>query len=161
MTKPFEALDQALDIVQLEAEIVEIKEAKGKAIVVRDKEEDKERDYQLVRGELQSLIIKGQSLIDGVMDVAEQSQHPRAYEVAINSVKNVAEIAEKLMDLHKKMNEITTEETKIAQTNNVQNNVFIAGTTDEIMRMLKETKEASTLLHLTSQVDYHKQVVQR
>ena len=144
MTKPFEALDQALDIVPLEAEIVEIKEAKGKAIVVRDKEEDKERDYQLVRGELQSLIIKGQSLIDGVMDVAEQSQHPRAYEVAINSVKNVAEIAEKLMDLHKKMNEITTEETKIAQTNNVQNNVFIAGTTDEIMRMLKETKEAST-----------------
>jgi hypothetical protein len=144
MTKPFEALDQALDIVPLEAEIVEIKEAKGRAIVVRDKEEDKERDYQLVRGELQSLIIKGQSLIDGVMDVAEQSQHPRAYEVAINSVKNVAEIAEKLMDLHKKMNEITTEETKIAQTNNVQNNVFIAGTTDEIMRMLKETKEAST-----------------
>ena len=77
------------------------------------------------------------------MDVAEQSQHPRAYEVAINSVKNVAEIAEKLMDLHKKMNEITTEETKISQTN-VQNNVFVAGTTDEIMKMLKEANPPKT-----------------
>lgn len=143
MTKPFEALDQALDIVPLEAEIVEIKEAKGRAIVVRDKEEDKERDYQAIRTELYSLIQKGQTLIDGVMDVAEQSQHPRAYEVAINSVKNVADIAEKLMDLHKKLNDVTVEETKISQTN-VQNNVFVAGTTDEIMKMLKEANPPKT-----------------
>jgi hypothetical protein len=143
MTKPFEALDQALDIVPLEAEMVEIKEAKGRAIVVRDKEEDKERDYQAIRTELYSLIQKGQTLIDGVMDVAEQSQHPRAYEVAINSVKNVADIAEKLMDLHKKLNDVTVEETKISQTN-VQNNVFVAGTTDEIMKMLKEANPPKT-----------------
>lgn len=141
MTKPFEVLDQTLDITPLEPEIVEIQEAKSRAIVVRDKEEDKESDYQAIRTELYSLIQKGQTLIDGVMDVAEQSQHPRAYEVAINSVKNVAEIAEKLMDLHKKLNDVTVEETKISQTN-VQNNVFMAGTTDEIMRMLKEANSS-------------------
>lgn len=139
MTKPFEALDRTLDIVPLEAEIVEIKEAKTRAIVVRDKEDDKESDYQHIRTELYSLIQKGQTLIDGVMNVAEQSQHPRAYEVAINSVKNVAEIAEKLMDLHKKLNDVTVEETKISQTN-VQNNVFIAGTTSEIMKMVQDAK---------------------
>lgn len=143
MTKPFEALDRTLDIVPLEAEIVEIKEAKTRAIVVRDKEDDKESDYQAIRLELYSLIQKGQTLIDGVMDVAEQSQHPRAYEVAINSVKNVAEIAEKLMDLHKKLNDVTVEETKISQTN-VQNNVFIAGTTSEIMKMVQDAKNAET-----------------
>ncbi|AEC52979.1 DNA terminase [Synechococcus phage S-CRM01] len=135
--KPFESLDQALDITPMEQELGELKKATSSSIAVRDKEEDKERDYQHIRNELYSLIEKGQTLIDGVMDVAEQSQHPRAYEVAINSVKNVSEIAEKLMDLHKKLNDVSTEETKISQTN-VQNNVFVAGTTSEIMKMLKD-----------------------
>lgn len=139
MAKPFEALDKTLDIVPMEAEIVEIQEAKSRAIVVRDKEDDKESDYQHIRTELYALIQKGQTLIDGVMDVAEQSQHPRAYEVAGNTIKNVADIAEKLMDLHKKLNDVTNEETKISQTN-VQNNMFIAGTTSEIMKLLKDAQ---------------------
>lgn len=141
MTTPFETLDQTLDITPIEPEIVEIEQGRSMSIVIADKEEDKEKDYQKIRTELYSLIQKGQTLIDGVMDVAEQSQHPRAYEVAINSVKNVADIAEKLMDLHKKLNDVTVEETKISQTN-VQNNVFVAGTTSEIMKMLKDANNS-------------------
>lgn len=142
MSTPFDALDKTLDIVPLEPEIVEIEETKAeiKTIAVADKEQDKEKDYQHIRTELYALIQKGQTLIDGAMDVAEQSQHPRAYEVAINSVKNVSEIAEKLMDLHKKLNDVTNEDTNVSQTN-VQNNVFIAGTTSEIMKMIKEANQ--------------------
>lgn len=137
--KPFESLDATLDITPIEEEHVELKKSIPTSIVVRDKEEDKERDYQHIRNEYYSLLQKGQTLIDGAMDVAEQSQHPRAYEVAGNNLKTVAEIMEKMMDLHRKFNEVTTEETKVSQTN-VQNNVFVAGTTSEVMKMLKEVQ---------------------
>ena len=137
--KPFSNLDQTFDITPIEEEHVELKKSIPTSIVIRDKEEDKERDYQHIRNEYYSLLQKGQTLIDGAMDVAEQSHHPRAYEVAGNNLKTVAEIMEKLMDLHRKFNEVTTEDTKISQTN-VQNNVFVAGTTSEIMKLLKDVK---------------------
>lgn len=135
--KPFESLDAVLDIVPLEEEHAKLVKSIPTSITVRDKEEDRERDYQHVRNQFYELLQKGQTLIDGAMDVAEQSQHPRAYEVAGNNIKAAAEIAEKLMDLHKKFNEVATEETKVSN-NTVQNNVFISGSTAEIMKMLKD-----------------------
>lgn len=137
--KPFEVLDETFDIVPAEsvdAEIVTTSE-KEKA----PKNIDKDKDYEIVRSNLHSLIMKGQQIVDEVMDVAAQSQHPRAYEVAINSVKNVSEVADKLIDLHKKIQDLSTEEVKITQ-NNSQTNVFVAGTTAEIMKMLKDSKSS-------------------
>lgn len=139
--KPFEALDKTLDIVPLETEVVELETTSSNSIKPTDKTEDREKDYQAVRLELYSLIQKGQNLIDGAIEVAEQSQHPRAYEVASTSIKNVADIAEKLMDLHKKLNDVTNEETNISQTN-VQNNVFVTGTTSEVMKMLRDANNS-------------------
>ena len=73
------------------------------------------------------------------MEVAQQSDHPRAYEVAFNGAKSAAEVVEKIGDLHKKMADLNNEETKVQQTN-TQNNIYMAGTTAELMKLLKENK---------------------
>ena len=101
---------------------------------------DIETDYKYARGELYELIQKGQVAIEELLDVARSSNHPRAYEVAFQGIKNVADITDKLSDLHKKMNDLEKEDPKpVASGPNVQNNMFV-GSTAELMKMLKENK---------------------
>ena len=64
------------------------------------------KDYEYSRGQFYSLIEKGQEAVDGILDVAQQSDSPRAYEVAGNLIKNVGDTADKLMDLQKKLDEL-------------------------------------------------------
>ena len=64
------------------------------------------KDYEYTRGNLYSLIEKGQEAVDGILDLAQQSDSPRAYEVAGNMIKNVADTTDKLMDLQKKLQEV-------------------------------------------------------
>ena len=78
---------------------------------------------------------KGQEAINGILDVAQNSDHPRAYEVAGNLIKNVADITDKLVDLQGKMKDINQE--KKQTTNNVTNAMFV-GSTSELQKMLKE-----------------------
>ena len=73
------------------------------------------------------------------MEVAQQSEHPRAYEVVFNGAKHTADIVDKLADLHKKMNDLDKEDPKPAAATQVQNNMFV-GSTSELMKMLKENK---------------------
>ena len=132
----FESLDNAFGITP--AEVVKPIKKERPKIVISDKKEDAEKDYQYARGELYSLIEKMGEAVNGALDVAQESDHPRAYEVALNGAKNAAEVVEKLQDLHKKMKEVEVEEVKVAQ-NNTQNNIYMTGSTADLMKMIKES----------------------
>jgi TATA-box binding protein (TBP) (component of TFIID and TFIIIB) len=135
--KPFESLDQTFDVAA--SELIKAKK-EAKPIKVSDKSEDKEKDYDYARGQLYNIVERMQEALEGAMEVAQQSDHPRAYEVCVNGAKSAAEVVEKIGDLHKKMADLNTEETKVTQ-NNVQNNVFMNGTTADLMKMLKNAND--------------------
>ena len=98
---------------------------------------DIETDYKYARGELYELIQKGQVAIEELLDVARSSNHPRAYEVAFQGIKNVADITDKLSDLQKKMKDLGQEEKKGPTT---VNNTMFVGSTADLAKMLKQAK---------------------
>jgi hypothetical protein len=130
----FDSLDNTFDIVP-SGEVRPVK--KQKPLIISDKSEDKEKDYQYARAQLYDIVEKMQESLDGAMEVAQQSDHPRAYEVVFNGAKNASDVVDKLADLHKKMADVEKEETK-AQVNQTQNNIYMAGTTAELMKLIKE-----------------------
>ena len=97
--------------------------------------QDVKQDYEVSRAQLHNLVMKGQEAVDGILDVARSSDHPRAYEVAGQLIKNVGDVADKLIDLQKKMKELDDESTKV--TNNTTNALFV-GSTAELQKMLKD-----------------------
>ena len=143
MKNEFDAIDNALEV---SAEIIpkepvkkptrtSIKPSKGDAPEIQ-------RDYEYSRAQLYSLIEKGQEAVDGILDVADQSQSARSYEVAGQLIKHVADTADKLMDLQKKVKDIEEVDTK-ANTTNVTNNALFVGSTAELQKMLKQTMKDS------------------
>ena len=102
---------------------------------VKSKEDDQEKDYEYTRGELYSLIDQGQEAVRGALEVAQESGHPRAYEVAVAAMKHVADMTEKLQDLHKKMKDLDEEQ---KGPKNVTNNAMFVGSTTELQKMLKQ-----------------------
>ena len=100
------------------------------------KKDDVDKDYKYTRGQLYSLIEKGQEAINGIMEVAGESASPRAYEVAGQLIKSVADTTDKLMDLQKKVKEVEEDTNKT--TNNVTNNALFVGSTSELSKMLKQ-----------------------
>ena len=97
--------------------------------------DDQQKDYEYTRGELYSLIDQGQEAVRGALEVAQESGHPRAYEVAVAAMKHVADMTDKLADLHKKMKDLDAE-TK--GPSKVTNNAMFVGSTAELQKMLKE-----------------------
>ena len=134
MAKPFDALDNTFDITPSEPKAIK----KVKPDIEISKGDDREKDYAYARSQLYNIVEKMQESLSDAMDVAQQSEHPRAYEVVFNGAKNAADVVDKLADLHKKMNDLEKEEPKV-QAQNVQNNMFV-GSTAELMKMLKENK---------------------
>ena len=108
------------------------------AIVKADevtKVDEIKKDYDYTRGNLYSLIEKGQEAINGIMEVAGETASPRAYEVAGQLIKSVADTTDKLMDLQKKVKDVNEDAPK---TNNVTNNALFVGSTSELSKMLKK-----------------------
>ena len=99
-------------------------------------ENDITKDYDYTRANLYSLIEKGQETLNGIMELAGDSASPRAFEVAGQIIKSVADTTDKLMDLQKKVKEV--EEEKSKTTNNVTNNALFVGSTSELSKMLKQ-----------------------
>jgi len=97
-----------------------------------------EADYQYSRNELYKLIQKGQKAIDGIIDVASSSDHPRAYEVAFQGMKHVSDMTDKLIDLQKKMKAI--EEDVPQRGPSTINNTMFVGSTAELQKFLKQSK---------------------
>ena len=128
----YESIDKALNIS--ETDIVPVKkESPKKDDIVKINEIEK--DYEYTRANLYSIIEKGQEAINGIMEVAGESASPRAYEVAGQLIKSVADTTDKLMDLQKKIKDVNEDSPK---TNNVTNNALFVGSTSELSKMLKK-----------------------
>ena len=134
----FDSLDETFDITP--AEVVE-KPVKAKPAPVTNKGEDREKDYQYSRAQLYNLVEKMQESLDGAMEVAQESSHPRAFEVVFAGAKHAADVVDKINDLHKKMKDIEIEEVKVQQHNTTSNNVFMSGSTADLMKLLKESQK--------------------
>jgi len=131
MSDTFENLDKTFNVEST----LEKAEETSKELKKVSSTKDVENDYEYTRGQLYNLIEKGQEAINGILDVAQNSDHPRAYEVAGNLIKNVADISDKLMDLQKKVKEVSEE--KQRGPTNVTNAMFV-GSTSELQKMLKQ-----------------------
>ena len=125
----FDEIDEFLDIEPVD-------NPKENKIEKVEKKEDSTLDYEYSRGNLYSLIEKGQETLNGIMELAGDSASPRAFEVAGQIIKSVADTTDKLMDLQKKVKEV--EEEKSKTTNNVTNNALFVGSTSELSKMLKQ-----------------------
>ena len=96
---------------------------------------DIDKDYEYTRGNLYSIIEKGQEAINGILELAQESEMPRAYEVAGQLIKSVSDATDKLMDLQKKLKDVE-EETKVKGPSTVNNALFV-GSTAELGKLLK------------------------
>ena len=121
------------ELLNISAEVVE--EPKPERKEREADKDDRTKDYEYTRGELYSLIDQGQEAVRGALEVAQESGHPRAYEVAVAAMKHVADMTEKLQDLHKKMKDL--DEEKKGPTK-VTNNAMFVGSTAELQKMLKQ-----------------------
>ena len=133
----FDPIDDALDITDRGAEIMKKEPVSKPVKKVKSDKEDLTKDYEYSRAQLYSLVEKGQEAVDGALDVAQQSDSARAYEVAGQLIKHVADTADKLIDLQKKMKDI--DEVKDSKTTNVTNNSLFVGSTSDLQKMLKDT----------------------
>ena len=131
MSNNYDSIDEALNtdsnIVSTDAKEIQISKPKG---------DDIQKDYEYTRANLYSLIEKGQEAINGIMELAGEGASPRAYEVAGQLIKSVADTTDKLIDLQKKLKDV--EEDTIKTTNNVTNNAVFVGSTSELQKMLKQ-----------------------
>ena len=100
--------------------------------------DDIEDDYKYQRDSFYNLVEKGSVAIDGILELAKESEHPRTYEVAGQLIKSVAEVAEKLGDLQEKMRKL--KEVPSNAPKNVTNALFV-GSTKELQKMLKDNIE--------------------
>ena len=115
--------------------VVESKEAVGIQKPDRLVKDDIEKDYEYTRGNLYSIIEKGQEAINGILELAQESEMPRAYEVAGQLIKSVADATDKLMHLQKKLKDVNEEqETKGPTT---VNNALFVGSTADLQKLLK------------------------
>ena len=99
---------------------------------------DISKDYEYTRGNLYSIIEKGQEAIDGILELAQESEQPRAYEVAGQLIKSVSDATDKLMDLQKKLKDVEEEKTK---TTNVTNNALFVGSTADLAKLIKQQNQ--------------------
>ena len=128
----YESIDKALNIS--DTDIVPSKKQSPRKDEIA-KINEVEKDYEYTRANLYSIIEKGQEAINGIMEVAGESASPRAYEVAGQLIKSVADTTDKLMDLQKKVKDVNEDAPK---TNNVTNNALFVGSTSELSKMLKK-----------------------
>jgi len=109
-----------------------------KPTLKKSETQDIKQDYEMSRANLHNLVMKGQEAVDGILDVARASDHPRAYEVAGQLIKHVADTTDKLIDLQGKMKELDKEEKKGPST---VNNTMFVGSTADLQKMLKKQKD--------------------
>ena len=143
--KTYGDLDNEFGITEDTVEPVEIEVVKDapkdiKKVKKEESSNDRSKDYQYSRAQLYDIVEKMQESINDAMDVAQESQHPRAYEVVFQGAKAAADVVDKIADLHKKMKDLDIEEVKVQQ-NNTTNNVFMSGSTQDLIKMLKESKD--------------------
>ena len=135
MTKKFDKLDDTFNVAaEVVTESLPTKVERQKPD--RLTKDDIEKDYEYTRGNLYSIIEKGQEAINGILELAQESEMPRAYEVAGQLIKSVSDATDKLMDLQKKLKDV--EEEKVAKgPSNVTNALFV-GSTADLAKLIKK-----------------------
>ena len=135
--------DKVNEILGIESK--EPKETKEfKPLVPRREDKQKadiDNDYDYSRENYYNLIERGQEAIQGILDVAKEGQHPRAYEVALAGIKNVADTVDKLQDLQSKLKSL--KDVSKTANNNIKNALFV-GSTAELQKMLKNDEDTKS-----------------
>ena len=134
----FDAIDNALDIEVVKEAEDTLKRGKEQLKKLEKGKDNHTLDYEDTRGNLYSLIEKGQEALDRIMEVAEDGQQPRAFEVVSQLIKNVADTTDKLIDLQLKMKDLNQEQAKGPST---VNNALFVGSTAELQKLLKKGME--------------------
>ena len=134
MKDPFIDIDKALGVFDPVETAIQQNNIVVPKKVVKSNEDDIENDYKYQRENFYGLVERGQDAIEGILELAKEGEHPRAYEVAGNLIKQVAEVTEKLGDLQEKMRKL--KEVPNSAPKNVTNALFV-GSTAELQKMLK------------------------
>jgi hypothetical protein len=141
MKNKFDKIDETLNIESsnIDSEIISTSEILNDKLnkSIKNSDNDDDIDYQYTRGQLYNLISKGQEAIDQIMEVAQQSDSARAYEVAGQLIKNVGDVTDKLIDLQHKMKKLKEEDPKGPK--NVTNALFV-GSTADLQKLIKNSK---------------------
>jgi hypothetical protein len=124
-TDKYNEIEKALDV---ETKIVATEK------IIPTKIDDPQKDYEYSRGNLYNLIDKGQEAISGILEIAQESGHPRAYEVAGQLIKSVGDVTDKLIDLQKKMKDLDASQ---KGPTTVNNSLFV-GSTAELSKLIKK-----------------------
>lgn len=132
MSEQFEKINETLDIEIQAGEIVKESKQELKKL---SKQEDHIKDYEYTRGNLYSLIEKGQEAINGILELAQEGQQPRSYEVVGQLIKSVGDVSDKLIDLQQKMKDLNKEDKSSPTT---VNNALFVGSTAELQKLLKD-----------------------
>ena len=124
--------DKISDTLNVETSLVSVEKEERE---VKDVPDDPKKDYEYTRANLYQLIQKGQEAIDGILEIAQSSDHPRAYEVAGQLIKSVGDVSDKLLDLQKKMKDLDAPQKNGPTT--VNNSLFV-GSTAELSKLIKQ-----------------------
>ena len=132
----FDSLNETFDV---SSKIVSSEPVKPIPKEVESIKTDTRKDYEYTRGNLYSLIEKGQEAVNGALELAQKTEQARAYEVAGQLIKSVADATDKLLDLQKKLKDVE-EDTKKSSPTNVTNALFV-GSTADLAKLLKQNKQ--------------------
>ena len=132
MSDKFKDLNETFDVEPSDSESSKIQKIEDISSTV----DDIKKDYEYTRGNLYSIIEKGQEAIDSVLELAQETEQPRAYEVLGQLIKNVSDTTDKLMELQKKLKDVEEESGKNKGPSTVNNALFV-GSTAELSKLLK------------------------
>ena len=137
--------DKLNEVLNIAEEVLDKKEQKNPLEIINEpskpvapQNDDVDTDFETGRGELYKLLEKGNEAIDGILALAKEGEHPRAYEVAGQLIKGQSEIAQNLLDLQDKLKKI--KDVKELGPKNVTNALFV-GSTTELQKMIKKNKD--------------------
>ena len=142
MNNKFDDLDETFNVEETMKPVVEVESINVDSSIDKFEKisDDIKKDYEYSRGNLYSIIEKGQEALNGVIELAQETEMPRAYEVAGQLIKSVSDATEKLIDLQKKLKDIQSEDNKKGPTS-VTNNALFIGSTAELSKLLKQQKD--------------------
>ncbi|AYR01725.1 terminase small subunit [Synechococcus phage S-B43] len=135
----YEKLNETFDVEPIEVKTEKKDDVERQITKFENSNEDIRKDYEYTRGNLYSIIEKGQEAINGILELAQESEMPRAYEVAGQLIKNVSDATDKLMDLQKKLKDVNEEDKK--GPTSVTNNALFVGSTADLQKMLKNVNK--------------------
>ena len=137
--------DKLNEVLNIAEEVLEKKEEKNPLEIVKEppvpvvpEDDNPDTDFETGRGELYKLLEKGNEAIDGILNLAKEGEHPRAYEVAGQLIKTQSEVAQNLLDLRDKLKKI--KDVKELGPKNVTNALFV-GSTTELQKLIKKNKD--------------------